>query len=457
MKNSVFIIIFILLSNLSLFGQYVNEFTWEEYDSHYDIDQVANGPCYRIAITEAMNHWINLLYDSVIFCESAKRDMSEQYIYYNFQEQTFQILPWIRDHGIVNEKCIPSNYDDETGLQENVAVNLENPCDDLMAQSNLDKNPSKYAISNHVSYQMKIGGFERLTINNNSEFKKAILEYGPIIVGLGSYINHSILIMGWNSSGWRIKNSLQTWDDGSIHDIGKTYLNFNMSNLSSDATIEAITGTVDCFTGNCKLFNNITIKDNDHDGYSGYGWQWNDKPDGCTCLAPDANDSDVNIGPRGYYGQGTNLVSGTITLSNVLTSPAYYYTDGVIKLGNGFKVSAIDANTYFSAAYKPRGTDCHGSLLKSAKANNVVSDIKNQWDIINQIQLFPNPSNGIFKIGTFDNINFSYKVYNSMGILMLKKTNVTNDEFDLTGNPLGIYYIQIICNNNTEIKKIILR
>lgn len=76
------------------------------------------------------------------------------------------------------------------------------------------------------------------------------------------------------------------------------------------------------------------------------------------------------------------------------------------------------------------------------------------------ITLFPNPGNGIFKIsGSTSNIQ-SIQIVNSLGQVILKKDVIDANslEFDITGQPAGIYFCLLsIGDGRVERKKIILQ
>lgn len=78
-------------------------------------------------------------------------------------------------------------------------------------------------------------------------------------------------------------------------------------------------------------------------------------------------------------------------------------------------------------------------------------------DEINNISIFPNPSDGKVKIHT--NLN-SYKIslFNLFGALILDKHDLKNNtNVDLTFLESGVYFIKIISSGNELIKKLIIR
>jgi hypothetical protein len=93
-------------------------------------------------------------------------------------------------------------------------------------------------ICTNPSYEINIPGYEQLSLSSNQALKRAIIDYGPIIVSAqniggvlhagGGTTSHSFLIIGWSSSSWHIKDS---WPGDAYID----YVSFNVfdSNYSS--------------------------------------------------------------------------------------------------------------------------------------------------------------------------------------------------------------------------------
>jgi C-terminal processing protease CtpA/Prc len=86
-------------------------------------------------------------------------------------------------------------------------------------------------------------------------------------------------------------------------------------------------------------------------------------------------------------------------------------------------------------------------------ANCFVSDIN--LLLVNQFNIYPNPSTGIFKIET----NFStytYKIFNSLGKEVSSEVTNESNEIDLSGFENGIYTVVVYHDNQIESKKITL-
>jgi hypothetical protein len=82
--------------------------------------------------------------------------------------------------------------------------------------------------------------------------------------------------------------------------------------------------------------------------------------------------------------------------------------------------------------------------------NSVLSNSELQFSD-KSIVLYPNPSNGIFNIQTTENIN-KIAVYNTLGQKVLEGNTLT---IDLTNQPTGIYFTELVSSQGKSIQKII--
>ena len=75
------------------------------------------------------------------------------------------------------------------------------------------------------------------------------------------------------------------------------------------------------------------------------------------------------------------------------------------------------------------------------------------------IQIFPNPSTGLFTIQTTKGEQLSsLEVYNAFGKLIYQTDNLKSTEvtIDLSGNSSGIYFLKLSNNNKIHSRKILL-
>lgn len=88
------------------------------------------------------------------------------------------------------------------------------------------------------------------------------------------------------------------------------------------------------------------------------------------------------------------------------------------------------------------------------------TDVVTQTFTEQNINVFPNPTNGIFNVNITKtgNAKSIIEVYNINGALVQSTTTAQNNNtLDLSGNPAGIYLIKVIVNNKTYNHKIILQ
>jgi len=88
--------------------------------------------------------------------------------------------------------------------------------------------------------------------------------------------------------------------------------------------------------------------------------------------------------------------------------------------------------------------------------SGVLSDQKFE---LNNISIYPNPSNGIFNITLADKIPSLIEIYDLTGKIIESKKDIiiSNDEttIDLSAVAQGIYFVKIIANNQQVVKRII--
>ncbi|MFA7688371.1 MAG: T9SS type A sorting domain-containing protein, partial [Moheibacter sp.] len=73
-------------------------------------------------------------------------------------------------------------------------------------------------------------------------------------------------------------------------------------------------------------------------------------------------------------------------------------------------------------------------------------------ELENKITLYPNPTTGIINLQTQQKVN-SVSVYNLMGQkVSFHPLNKENTSIDISNLSSGIYFVEVILNNNKKIK-----
>ena len=189
--------------------------------------------------------------------------------------------------------------------------------------------------------KMKIPRWSTLSVSNNTDLKKAIMDYGPIIVrmeddSIGCVLHpgedckhaHTVLVTGWESNPvlkWEIKDS---WPGDPILECREVDF-FSYGPTFFMVRPFSMSGTIDCEGEYCdNFFVKGPPQDIDKDGFYNWGFDTLPKPQGCP--GPDKmdfNDGDSTIIFRvGYellpapYLTGPSYVCSqqrTFTLHNV--------------------------------------------------------------------------------------------------------------------------------------------
>lgn len=201
-----------MLLSLNLYSQPA-DFSWDSrhYNSFNYItpvkDQKEQGPCHVFASVAAVEAMAHIFYNKSEFA-TANLDLSERQLYTIggcgmecTASDVKHALVYIRDNGIIDNDSYPF------------------------------KTQEPYCASDcfeSYRFTVTIPGLDSLeTISCETDLKKAIMDYGPIIVRLpgedsngkkascilhpgGDCVSHSILVVGWRSQPffeWNIKDS----------------------------------------------------------------------------------------------------------------------------------------------------------------------------------------------------------------------------------------------------------
>lgn len=90
-------------------------------------------------------------------------------------------------------------------------------------------------------------------------------------------------------------------------------------------------------------------------------------------------------------------------------------------------------------------------------ADSPLSSFENDFLKDDDVKIYPNPNNGRFVIDSEDIQMDSYRIFNSIGQLIMTKTEFTNStEIDLGNKKDGIYFIELQSKQSSIIKKFII-
>ena len=156
----------------------------------------------------------------------------------------------------------------------------------------------------------------------------------------------------------------------------------------------------------------------------------------------------------------TNLIISSDTLIRVWTSPLdnyAFYGSYIEKLGCDFLM--FPQNGLIMESDGPMR--CYSDSTISYNFSSLSCDFRlttgiNKIDNLLEFSIFPNPTNDIINIVTINNKQQHYKIYNSLGQLimigvLLQKTSISIDNFNN-----GIYNIQLTTDTKTYRKTFIV-
>jgi hypothetical protein len=79
----------------------------------------------------------------------------------------------------------------------------------------------------------------------------------------------------------------------------------------------------------------------------------------------------------------------------------------------------------------------------------------NEEDLVNEIQLHPNPSTGIFTVNVPDQTNIQASVFDALGKLVTSSNETGTFNLDLSEVPVGIYTLRLDTESGTVTKKLV--
>ena len=167
------------------------------------------------------------------------------------------------------------------------------------------------------------------------------------------------------------------------------------------------------------------------------------------------------------YNDSFNLIDGEDSLaSNTLYQKEYCLEDGCYNFiisdtygdgfccnyGNGFFTIKKEIGNSILASSSPFGFSDTSHFCISALSNIQISG--------NVLEIFPNPTNGIFYVNYpqySKNISNYAKIFNPLGKLVLKQEIFETTKIDLSNQKNGVYYLNITTKNSRITKKLIIQ
>jgi hypothetical protein len=242
------------------------------------------------------------------------------------------------------------------------------------------------------------------------------------------------------------------------------------STCTISATRTAITVTVNSLptisvnSGSICSGNSFTINPTGVSTYSISG--------GSAIVSPTTNASYNITGTSAQGCVSSNTAVSSVAVNSLPTITAIT-NNTLLCIGETTSLTASGASTYLwntsattsviaisptvTINYTVTGTDANGCINSSTITQSVslCTGISATQSIDASLNVFPNPSNGLFTItGIEQNANIS--IYNTLGVLIKTlQTEKINTEIDLSDYSNGIYFIKLKNNNGEAIHKLI--
>jgi ligand-binding sensor domain-containing protein len=167
----------------------------------------------------------------------------------------------------------------------------------------------------------------------------------------------------------------------------------------------------------------------------------------------------VNPLPVVDLGQDTAiLISQSVLLDAMGVGYTYSWSDS--STNSTLTVNGSDISD--SADYSVTVTNVYGCQSVDTITISIIDNIEDITDNVN-INVFPNPSKGIFNISISGlNNNFDLTIFNIQGQIILKEklNNVSakyNKQLDVSDYPKGIYFLKFINKDIIQFKKIVIQ
>ena len=303
---------------------YVNEFDWRKRHGKNWMTSIKNqgnsNCCFLFACVGAVEAMTNLYYNQKLDLDLSEQELtscsslSDPYTYGTPDDMMDRPLNYLVNHGVCDEQSYPFVY------------YQNQPC-----------------LSGYITpyEQIRISGYEVVDYTDENEIKEAIINHGPLISGIRSYVwmHHAMVLVGYGvlQAGDTIYHHLgYNHDTGTyFHDkyltveandprIGRTYMIYKNSYGITDS--DSNQGYMYVIHNNYSTSMNqtfylttpfsslnyseedVVLEDADGDGF--YFWGLGPKPSNSPSWIPDqpdGDDSNYQYGPMNTYGHLQDL------------------------------------------------------------------------------------------------------------------------------------------------------
>lgn len=290
-------------------GDFVPEWDWTNRHGQNWMtpvkDQGNCGSCWAFAAVGAVEAYINLYYN--------------QHLNYDLSEQ--ELVSCASSDGCLGESPVVAFNYMKTGISLEDCFPYSATIDNC---NNKCTNPSETVI---------LGDYD--AHSNLEPIVKQLLFKSPITFGINTW-NHALVLVGYRDMqiGENLYGMLQFECDSTLEHQTAWFLKNSWGTdwglngfcyvLTSPDDISSILNPIGSITSQILDGNNITIEDNDGDGY--YFWGVGPKPSDCPSWVPndeDGDDSDYNKGPINEFGFLQDIIPDEL-------DPIYITTDTIL-------------------------------------------------------------------------------------------------------------------------------
>jgi len=340
-----------------------------------------------------------------------------------------------------------SNVFAALGVSGGVYLSTNNGSSWTVANTGLPANTTIYslAISGNFVFAGTNGSGVYLSTNNGSSW--TAVNTGLTSLKVNSLIvNGNYLFAGTNSGG--------VWKE-SLSD----FVQYTVTTTSNPTTGGTTTGG-----GTYILNQSCTVKATPTTGYTFLNWTENSN-----IVSTDTSYNFTVSANRNLVANFIlDTVHYTITTSSTPSTGGNTTGGGTFTINQSCTVKATHNTGYVFVKWTENGTtvstDTTYTFTVTANRNLVANFSSTQGIVdntfLNSINLYPNPSTGIFNLISINRPDKAYdvKIYNIVGNVVKEFQWIgDNTTFDLSNNTSGVYFMKVSNKEIVEVKKLILR